>query len=102
MTTPKKIDFMHLQFGKRADKHCAQCCNFVEGRYRDRILRKCRVYGLTHSEASDWAMTWTACGMFDQEYSGRPLIELRAQETRKLRHGQPGEEPLEGQEALPI
>lgn len=35
------------------------------------------VYGLTHSEASNWAKSWPACRMFGHEYSGRSVIELR-------------------------
>ena len=73
----KKIDLMHKQFGTCQGHACKECSNFVRGRYHDMMLRKCQVYGLTHSEASDWAGKWAACGMFNQEYSGRPIIELR-------------------------
>lgn len=73
----KKNDLMRQQFGACAGHICKECSNFVKGRYNDRILRKCQVYGLTHSEASDWAGKWPACGMFNKEYTGRPIIELR-------------------------
>lgn len=64
---------------------------------RDMMLRKCQVYGLTHSEASDWAGKWTACGMFNREYNGRPIIEMRRGGGRRP---SPPPEPLPGQITL--
>ena len=90
MKTLRKIARMHELFGVEIGHTCGECVNFVSGRYHDRILRKCAAYGLTHSEASDWAKSWTACKMFGHEYNGRPIIELR--ESRK----EP-DVPLEGQ-----
>lgn len=89
----RKIARMHELFGMDPCHKCGQCSNFVSGRYRSKILRKCRVYGLTHSQASDWAKSWTACGMFGREYSGRNAIELT---DRKI-----AGEPLDGQIGLP-
>lgn len=89
----KKNDLMCQQFGTCAGHICKECSNFVKGRYHDRILRKCQVYGLTHSEASDWAGIWPACGMFNKEYTGRPIIELR-------RMAKKSPEPLDGQITL--
>jgi hypothetical protein len=63
----RKLDLMHKIYGIRNHK-CGECCNFVSWRHHDRILRKCSVYGLTHSEASDWAKSWVACGHFDKEF----------------------------------
>lgn len=51
----KKIDRMHAMFGLDERHKCGECSNLVCGRYRSKILKKCRVYGLTHSQASDWA-----------------------------------------------
>ena len=91
----RKLELMHNQFG-RCDGHtCGECSNFVSGRYHDKMLRKCGVYGLTHSEASDWAKRWAACGMFCKEYTGRPVIELVRPTTLKAKG-----EPLENQISL--
>ncbi len=90
----RKIDLMHRQFGVFDGHACRECSNLVKGRYRDRILTKCQVYGLTHSEASDWAGRWLACGMFNREYTGRPVIELV---QRGRREPKPPEGPLDGQ-----
>lgn len=90
--TVRKIDLMHKTFGVCYGHACRECSNLVKGRYHDRILTKCQVYGLTHSEASDWAGRWTACGMLNREYTGRPIIELVTRGKPK-----PPEEPLDGQ-----
>ena len=73
----RKIELMHWLYGKKDTHTCGECSNFVSGRYNDRILRKCEVYGLTHSEASDWAKRWCACGHFDKEPTGRPVITMK-------------------------
>lgn len=87
---------MHQIFGVCHGMHiCAECSNFVSGRYHDKILRKCEVYGLTHSEASDWAKRWEACGMFNKEYNGRPIIEVKTGGKKKL-------EPIDGQEVMSL
>ncbi len=61
--------------------------------YHDMILRKCTVYGATHSEASDWRKKYVACGMYDKEWNGVEII-------RTIRHsGMPKlpEQPIDGQ-----
>ncbi len=66
---------MHHLFGKKGGFHiCKECSNFISRRYNTRILKKCKVYGLTHSQASDWANKYEACGMFNTEYQGAPII----------------------------
>ena len=90
----RKVELMHRMFGKNEAHTCGECNNLVEGRYHTRILRKCRIYGLTHSEASDWAKRWTACGKFNCEYSGRPIIDfVRPDRTKPPIQ----DEPLENQ-----
>ena len=88
----KKEELMHQLFGVCSDHTCGECSNFVSGRYHSKILRKCEVYGLTHSEATDWAKRYVACGMFNQEYKGRPIIEVKRHMSREV-----DTEPLEGQ-----
>lgn len=72
----RKIDLMHRQFGKCEGHTCGECNNLVEGRYQGKILRKCKVYGMTHSEASDWAKRWLACGLFNKPWGDKPIIRL--------------------------
>lgn len=88
----RKIELMHDIFGIDEEHKCGECDNFGEHRY-DKLYYKCAVYGISSSEASDWRKKYTACGMFNKEYTGRPIIELR-----KHAGGMPAPEPeLDGQ-----
>lgn len=66
---------MHKMFGT-AEGKCKECFHYCTGRYHSVNLRKCEVYGLTHSEASDWVGKWQACGLFNQETAHQNVIEL--------------------------
>ena len=89
----RKIELMHRQFGISAGNRCKDCENFVHGKYHTRMLSKCSVYGLTHSEASDWSGRHEACGMFNREWTGNEIIRL-------VRPEKPEPEILEGQECI--
>lgn len=89
----RKIDAMHERFGELTDKRCEDCPNLIQGDYRGIHLRKCTIYGATHSEASDWRKKYVACGMYGKEYSGRPIIELLKCGQRVIDR----ENPIEGQ-----
>ena len=82
----KKIEAMHKRFGTLPDKRCEDCSNLIKGKYHDKLLRKCTVYGATHSEASDWRMKYVACGLFNVEYHGSPIIRCtdRASKTKEI------------------
>lgn len=95
----RKIALMHKLFGKRYGHTCRECGNLVKGRYHDRILTKCKVYGLTHSEASDWAGRWQACGMFNQPWDKQPVIK-KVRPERKQKEADTT--PLEGQMSLEV
>lgn len=89
----RKIDEMHRRFGVLADKRCEDCSNLIKGKYHGMFLRKCTVYGATHSEASDWRKKYVACGMYCKEWKGVEII-------RTLRHGgmlKLPEQPIDGQ-----
>lgn len=84
----RKIAAMHTLFGNLAGHTCGECRHFISGTYHDRILQKCDLYGLTHSAASDWIKRWPACGLFNRDYHGRPVIT-------QLRRLQPAKSPTE-------
>lgn len=88
----RKIDLMHREFGECEEHTCGECSNLVEHRY-DKCYRKCVIYGCTNSEASDWAKRWIACGMFNKDWNGRPIIEM----VKPTKEDQQQYEPLEGQ-----
>ena len=72
----RKIDLMHRIFGKCEGHTCRECSNLAEGVYHSKTLRKCKVYGMTHSEASDWAKRWLACGQFNKPWYRGPVMQL--------------------------
>lgn len=75
-----KIDKMHKLFGKSEHK-CRECEHFKKidtaGIMARRFVQKSECYGITHSESSDWAEKWQACGLFNQPYRGKLVIDVR-------------------------
>lgn len=85
----RKIDLMHQLFGP-GEGTCANCSNYVSGRYQDKILRKCKVYGWTRSEASDWKKSNIACGMKNKKWNGNNVIAM-ARQSRQEENVLPGQ-----------
>ena len=83
----RKIGAMHDMFGTVKDV-CNNCCHLLgeKGGYR-----KCEIYGVSHSAATDWAISWQACGMFNV------LNTKYANIYKSLPHNRPKEEEIEGQ-----
>ena len=81
-----QLQRMYQVFGAKQGHICKDCCNFVRGRYHDKFLQKCQRYGLSHSEASDWAQKWTACGMHNISLPDieRPLKEYYQDKIENL------------------
>ena len=89
----RKIDAMHAIYGFLNGKQCKDCPHLVEGYYHDKKLIKCSVYGMTHSEATDWRKKWTACGCFI-----RPFPEEENRIFDQIKHMKLQlEKPIEGQ-----
>ena len=72
----RKIEEMHRRFGRRGYGKCKDCPHYTRYKYRDKPYRKCKVYGVTNSEASDWTGSWDACRLFDKEYNGPEIVGL--------------------------
>lgn len=92
----RKIDEMHRLFGRYAGleaKQCKDCSNFYRRRV-GKLYRKCDIYGDSASESTDWNASFEACGMFNQEYSGTPIIDVL-----KSKKGKP-DAPIKGQMSL--
>lgn len=87
----KKIELMHELFGSRPGEKCSGCSNLRAASYNCRRYYKCTVYGDTASDATDWAKSWPACGLMNQPYTGRRIMELVRSERK------PPEPPMEGQ-----
>lgn len=89
----RKIELMHKLFGT-ADGKCRDCCHFISGEYQSiRNLKKCEIYGMTHSSASDWAQRYNACGLFNKETNHRNVIRLVKSRVPAVQN----EDVLEGQ-----
>ena len=58
----KKIEYMHMRFGKEDGKICGDCSHLIRYRAGKRIHAKCTVYGVTPSSSSDWNSRYEACG----------------------------------------
>lgn len=63
----RKIDVMHHLFGKVEGKRCADCPHLCKNVY-NRTYYKCDCYGQSNSVATDWAKSWTACGLIDGDH----------------------------------
>ena len=89
----RKIDLMHRIFDKVEGHTCKECSNLVEGGWEG--FWKCKVYGVTHSEASDWRKKFVACGMFNKDWHDKPIIRLVGSSPEKIQRM-----PCEGQLSL--
>lgn len=91
----RKLELMHQTFGKCFGKTCGECSNLVSFDYRSKTYRKCKVYGVTDSEATDWAKRWLACGLFNKPWRDKPIMRLVRPTRREKEEMQNA--PLEGQ-----
>lgn len=92
----RKIELMHFYFGK-GEGQCKDCSHLQTGRYHDRMLRKCDIYGMTHSEASDWALKYPACGQKNKPWTGGDMIRFVTPAGAEAKRPEP---PLDGQQGL--
>ena len=92
----RKIELMHFYFGK-GEGQCKDCSHLQTGRYHDRMLRKCDIYGMTHSEASDWALKYPACGQKNKPWNGGDMIRFVTTAGAETKRPEP---PLDGQQGL--
>lgn len=71
--TLRKIDAMHHYYGHGCGK-CESCPHFMYKGIYDNHYFKCRVYGDSASEATDWRKSYDACGLIDKPF---PADEIR-------------------------
>lgn len=81
-TSKKSIDLMHVYFGKKPEGKCGDCSNLIAIHMANRVVRKCRAYGVTSSAATDWAKKHDACGLFNKPIS-TPMISDSARQIFK-------------------
>ena len=72
----RKIDLMHKLFGEVPNRKCKDCQHLVSYT-ANRKWYKCECYGKSGSEATDWRLKYTACGLIDVPvYTGVPVIKM--------------------------
>ena len=89
----RRIAAMHQRFGTCGVLQCRGCCHLISGGWHDRRYYKCEIYGMSHSEASDWRRSWAACGMYNVPQDMERWVPL----MKQINHGPKTEPPLEGQ-----
>lgn len=90
----RKIEAMHRYYGVDPGRRiCDDCQHLVRYEAGNKVVYKCALYGLSHSEATDWRKKWEACALIshDTNEDWTPIIELLRHEPR--RHNV----PLDGQ-----
>lgn len=64
---PARIDTMHRVYGKIEGKTCKTCDNLISSKgYTAKTYYKCTLSKLSHSSASDWRVSWPACGKYEE------------------------------------
>ena len=95
----RKIDAMHKRFGTCGVLRCKDCNHLIGGKYHDRQLYKCELYGLTRSEATGWRLSYQACGMYNIPQDMDRWVPLIQQLKWQAK---PVEPPLEGQMRMEV
>ena len=91
--TIRKFDLMYKLFGK-AEGKCKDCKYYSAYEHHNKGYRKCEIYGVTNSEATDWKASADACGLFpDKETNIRDVVRIVRPEKKE-------EEQIEGQTSI--
>ena len=77
MNSQEKIALMHERFGSNEERKCKECDYYEHFRYRNKWYRKCRVYGMSHSEATDWNAGFVSCGCIDTPTNCRNIYKTK-------------------------
>ena len=91
----RKIDLMYRVFGKCDGHKCKDCTNLDKSFY-DTTYYKCKVYGCSRSEATDWRLKWGACGMYNKTWNGGEIVRLVGQRRWRCEP----DEPIDGQMSI--
>lgn len=93
-----RLQAMHRRFGTCGVLRCRDCCHLIGGEWHGKRYYKCKIYGLSHSEASDWRLSWMACGMYNVPQDMDSWVPV----MKRIQHGPSAEPPLDGQVGLEI
>ena len=98
----RKIYAMHRLYGTCGVMRCKDCDHLIGNKYHDRRYYKCELYGITGSEATDWRLSYQACGLYNMHVKRSTWTPV----IKRLRHSRKAqkvpEPPLEGQMRLEV
>lgn len=60
----RRLERMHLLYGRCEDKQCGDCRHFVSHSLAH-TYHKCLLFGVTRGPATDWRVRYVACGRFE-------------------------------------
>jgi len=75
----RKIFAMHRRFGTCGVLRCKDCDHLCSYEYRRSRYYKCRLYGMSCGEGTDWKSSYQACGMYNVKQDMKewvPVIKL--------------------------
>jgi hypothetical protein len=73
----RKIEAMYERYGKKEEHSCPECCNFIEITYHDKTYFKCKIYGISGGEGTDWRRKYKACGIFNCHFGKNEYTEIK-------------------------
>ena len=95
----RKIEAMYLYYGQDPQhSKCSECEHLISGTYHDKHYYKCTVYGCSHSAATDWRKSYSACGLIGKPF---PDGDVRIKDLIKG-HMFKKEEQIEGQTEMDL
>lgn len=71
----RKNMLMYKMFGKTEGATCANCRHLIRRQY-NKVFYKCAVYGLSCSNATDWAKSYAACGLYNKTTKHKDVAKL--------------------------
>ena len=98
MKRQDKVARIRSVYGSGPDGKRCKTCAWLVYHMRDRTWYKCRVYGTSHSDATDWCLSNPACGMYAEEETELPKDFRTVMEIyRRVPPPRPREPEIEGQ-----
>lgn len=75
----RKLPAMHEMYGIAQGHKCRDCCNIAQvitygGKRSGKEYLKCKAYGDSGGEASDWGKNFLACGLYNIPFDEEPLL----------------------------
>lgn len=90
----RKWERMQKKFGLSRAGTCRDCAHFVHYKSCGKTYSKCKIYGISASEATDWKGSAKACGLYPgKPYNGGAIV-------REIERSRKKQENIEGQQSL--